>query len=296
MSTASPQPFSDTMLWRNILHNLRAPSGVITVIGVPLIFLLLFVSVLGETLGAGLMTGGTRDEYLAYITPAILLMAAASATQMIAVWISMDMSEGIIARFRTMAIARSSVLAGHVYGGTILITVSIAALLGFALVLGYRPQADALDWLALAGLVVLVGFATRLAVGRVRARRRETGHRQQLAPAADDPAPAQRRIRAHRVAPRLAARNRRIPAVHAHHQHHPRPPRRRPRGTRCGVGRRLVHRDRRHRLRLLAVALPSPRRAVDDPHGRCRMTSDDRRDQPHPRPATGGRLGELPLG
>jgi ABC-2 type transport system permease protein len=94
MSTASPQPFSDTMtmLWRNILHNLRAPSGVITVIGVPLIFLLLFVYVFGETLGAGLKTGGTRDEYLAYITPAILLMAAASATQMIAVWISMDMS------------------------------------------------------------------------------------------------------------------------------------------------------------------------------------------------------------
>jgi ABC-2 type transport system permease protein len=161
MSTASPQPFSDTMtmLWRNILHNLRAPSGVITVIGVPLIFLLLFVYVFGETLGAGLITGGTRDEYLAYITPAILLIAAASATQMIAVWISMDMSQGIIARFRTMAIARSSVLAGHVYGGTILITVSIAALLGFALLVGYRPQADALDWLALAGLVVLVGFA-----------------------------------------------------------------------------------------------------------------------------------------
>jgi ABC-2 type transport system permease protein len=161
MSTASPQPFSDTMtmVWRNILHNLRAPSGVITVIGVPLIFLLLFVYVFGETLGAGLITGGTRDEYLAYITPAILLIAAASATQMIAVWISMDMSKGIIARFRTMAIARSSVLAGHVYGGTILITVSTAALLGFALLLGYRPQADALDWLALAGFVVLVGFA-----------------------------------------------------------------------------------------------------------------------------------------
>jgi ABC-2 type transport system permease protein len=58
------------------------------VIGVPLIFLLLFVYVFGETLGADLITGGTRDEYLACITPAILLVAAASATQMIAVWIS----------------------------------------------------------------------------------------------------------------------------------------------------------------------------------------------------------------
>jgi ABC-2 type transport system permease protein len=141
MSTASSEPFSDTMtmLWRNILHNLRAPSGVITVIGVPLIFLL-FVYVFGETLGAGRMTGGTGDECLAYITPAILLMAAASATQMIAVWIAMDMSQGISARFRTMAIARGSVLAGHVYGGTILITVSIAALLGFALLLATGPR------------------------------------------------------------------------------------------------------------------------------------------------------------
>jgi hypothetical protein len=261
MSTASPQPFGDTMtmLWRNILHNLRAPSGVITVTGIPLIFLLLVVYVFGETLGAGLMTGGTRDEYLAYITPAILLMAAASATQMIAVWISMDMSGGIIARFRTMAIARSSVLAGHVYGGTILITVSIAALLGFALLLGYRPQGRC-SGLARAGWARRARrLRTRLAVGRVRARRKETGHRQQLAPAADDPAPAQRRIRAHRVAPRLAARNRRIPAVHAHHQHHPRPPRRHPRGARCGMGRRLVHGDRRHRLPLVAVALPPPR-------------------------------------
>jgi hypothetical protein len=150
-------------------------------------------------------------------------MAAASATQMIAVWISIDMSKGIISRFRAMAIARSSVLAGHVYAGTILITVSIAALLGFALLPGYRPQADALDWLALAGLVVLAGFALAwqsVAFG-LAAKRPDT--------ASDLPLllmilpPAQLRIRAYRVAPRLAARNRRIPAVHLHHRHRPRP-------------------------------------------------------------------------
>jgi ABC-2 type transport system permease protein len=115
-------------------------------------------------------------------------MAAASATQMIAVWISMDMSEGIIARFRTMAIARSSVLAGHVYGGTILITVSIAALLGFALLLGYRPPGRC-SGLGRAGRARRCRrLRTLLAVRRVRARRKETGHRQQPAPAADDPA------------------------------------------------------------------------------------------------------------
>jgi ABC-2 type transport system permease protein len=161
MSTPHPRPFSDTltMLWRNLLHNLRYPSGPIIVIAIPLVFLLLFVYVLGQTLGAGIATGGTREQYLAYITPAILLMAAASAPQMIAVWISMDMTEGIIARFRTMPIFRGSVLAGHALNGTILITVAITVLVGVTLLLGYRPQADPLGWLALAGLIVLVGFA-----------------------------------------------------------------------------------------------------------------------------------------
>lgn len=161
MSIAHARPVSDTMtmLRRNVLRNLRYPSGPITVIGVPAVFLLLFVYVFGQTLGAGMSTGGTREEYLAYITPAILLMAAVSAPQMIAVWISMDMTEGIVARFRTMAIFRGSVLAGHALSGTILIVAAITVLLGITLLLGHRPAADPLDWLAFAGFAVLVGLA-----------------------------------------------------------------------------------------------------------------------------------------
>jgi ABC-2 type transport system permease protein len=161
MNTPSPRPFNDalTMLWRNILHNVRLPSGVILVIGIPMIFMLLFVYVFGAALGASLTTPGTRGAYLAFITPAIVLMAATSATQMIAVWISMDLSEGIVARFRTMAIAPSSVLAGHVYGGTLLVIFSTAILLGFSFLLGYRSQADALQWVTLAGLLCLLSFA-----------------------------------------------------------------------------------------------------------------------------------------
>jgi ABC-2 type transport system permease protein len=93
---------------------------------------------------------------------------------MIAVWIAIDMTEGIVARFRTMAIARSSVLAGHAYSGIVLVVVSVAPLLGIAVLLGYRPHADGLEWLAIAGLVVLMGVALSwlavafgLAAGRV---------------------------------------------------------------------------------------------------------------------------------
>ncbi len=112
MSTASyPIRDSATMLRRNLRHTLRYPVAAAAGIGIPIVFLLLFVFVFGDTMGAGLVgvTGG-RDEYLDYVTPGIILIAVAGAAQGTAISVAMDMTEGIIARFRTMAIARVSVL------------------------------------------------------------------------------------------------------------------------------------------------------------------------------------------
>lgn len=158
---ARPRPVSDTltMFRRSLLHNVRNPTGPILAIVGGLVILLLFGYVFGGTLGRGLISGGTRSDYLAYITPAIMLMGGVGIMQMIAVWVAMDMSEGIIARFRTMAIAPGSILAGHVYSGIVLVIVAAAPLLGFAVLLGYRPHAHGLQWLALAGLVLLTGIA-----------------------------------------------------------------------------------------------------------------------------------------
>ena len=85
MSTLSPSTLSlavtdsATMLRRNLLRMWRYPSMTVLLIGMPVVFLLLFVYVFGGTLGAGLSTGGGRAEYLDYVTPAIMLMAAAAA-------------------------------------------------------------------------------------------------------------------------------------------------------------------------------------------------------------------------
>jgi ABC-2 type transport system permease protein len=158
---ARPQWFSDTltMFRRALLHNVRNPTGPISAIAGGIVILLLSVYVFGGTLGAGLVPGGTREDYLDYIAPAIVLMGAIGIMQMIAVWVATDMSEGIIARFRTMAIARSSVLAGHAYSGVVLVIITIAPLLGFAVLLGYRPHADASQWLAVVGFALLLGIA-----------------------------------------------------------------------------------------------------------------------------------------
>ncbi|HEX2771577.1 MAG TPA: ABC transporter permease, partial [Micromonosporaceae bacterium] len=130
---------SRTMLRRNLRRMMRYPSMTLVLIGIPVIFLLLFVYVFGGTLGAGLggVSGG-RAEYANYVVPGILLMSIASGATSTATSIAMDMTEGIIARFKTMAIFRPSVLNGHVIGSVIQTVISLAVLVGVALLVGFR--------------------------------------------------------------------------------------------------------------------------------------------------------------
>jgi ABC-2 type transport system permease protein len=161
MSTASyALQDSATMLRRNLRRTLRYPASTAATVGIPIIFLLLFVCVFGNTLGAGLAgVSGGRDEYLDYVTPGILVLAVAGAAQGTAISVAMDMSEGIIGRFRTMAIARVSVLTGHVVGSLIQTLIAIAVVLGVALLLGFGPTAGPLEWVAAIGLLTMVTYA-----------------------------------------------------------------------------------------------------------------------------------------
>ncbi len=151
---------SATMLRRQLRHMLRYPSMTVLLVGTPVVILLLFVYVFGGTLGAGL--GGAavgRDDYADYVTPGILLITMASVAQGTAISVAMDMTEGIIARFRTMAISRASVLTGHVLGSLVQTMLSLAVVTGVALAVGFAPTAGALDWIAAAGLLAMTTLA-----------------------------------------------------------------------------------------------------------------------------------------
>jgi ABC-2 type transport system permease protein len=151
-----------TMLRRNLLHMIRYPGlSMFTILG-PVVILLLFVFVLGGTLGAGLPgvdPAGGREAYLAYVMPGILAITLAGSASGAAITVSMDMTEGITARFRTMAISRAAVLAGHVLGNAIQGLIAVALVLGVGLLIGFRPTASLPEWLALVGLLVLVSYA-----------------------------------------------------------------------------------------------------------------------------------------
>jgi ABC-2 type transport system permease protein len=138
----------------------------LVIVGLPIIFLLLFVYVFGGTLGAGLGgASGGRAEYINYVTPGIILLTVSGAATSTAVSVAMDMTEGIVARFRTMAIFRPSILTGHVLSSMIGTLLGMTVVIGVALLIGFRPTATPVEWLAAAGILALLVFAiTWLAV------------------------------------------------------------------------------------------------------------------------------------
>ena len=159
---------SSTMLRRNLLHARRYPSLTLNLLLTPVMLLLLFVYVFGDTMSAGIGGGAAdRSAYIAYIVPGILLMTIGSTTVGTAVSVSNDMTEGIIARFRTMAIHRGSVIVGHVVGSVIQSVASVIVVGAVGVAIGFRStDATVLEWCAAFGLLVLFATAlTWIAVG-----------------------------------------------------------------------------------------------------------------------------------
>ncbi|WTP59072.1 ABC transporter permease [Streptomyces phaeochromogenes] len=159
---------SATMLRRNLLHARRYPSLTLNLLLTPVVLLLLFVYIFGDVMSAGIGGGGAdRSDYIAYLVPGLLLMTIGGTTIGTAVSVSMDMTEGIIARFRTMAIHRPSVLIGHVVGSVLQCVMTVILVGAVAVAIGFRStDATVLEWLAAFGLLVLFALAlTWIAVG-----------------------------------------------------------------------------------------------------------------------------------
>ncbi|MGX1914257.1 ABC transporter permease [Streptomyces phaeochromogenes] len=159
---------SSTMLRRNLLHVRRYPSLTLNLLLTPVVLLLLFVYIFGDVMSAGIGGGGAdRSDYIAYLVPGLLLMTIGGTTIGTAVSVSMDMTEGIIARFRTMAIHRPSVLIGHVVGSVLQCVMSVILVGAVAVAIGFRStDATVLEWVAAFGLLVLFALAlTWIAVG-----------------------------------------------------------------------------------------------------------------------------------
>jgi ABC-2 type transport system permease protein len=150
---------SATMLGRELKHTIRFPLLLVGTILVPVVLLLFFVYILGGPIGAGLGDAARGASYVDFLVPGILMMTVAAGSGPMAISVCIDMTEGIIDRFRTMAIARGAVLTGHVGGNVLRTLVTTVVVAGVALLVGFRPQASVAGWLAVAGIVVAFSIA-----------------------------------------------------------------------------------------------------------------------------------------
>lgn len=145
---------------RSLRHILRSPDTIITTALMPIAFLLLFVYVFG-----GAISTGGDEPYVNYLLPGILLITVASGISYTAYRLFLDQQGGMVERFRSMPIARSSVLWAHVLTSVVANVVSLVIVVGVALIMGFRTVAGIGAWLAVAGIMVLFTLAlTWLAV------------------------------------------------------------------------------------------------------------------------------------
>lgn len=142
---------------RSLRHILRSPDTIITTALMPIAMMLLFVYVFGGAVDLG--GGAGNESYVNYLLPGILLITIASGISYTAYRLFLDMSGGIVERFRSMPIARSSVLWAHVLTSLVAILVSLLVVVGAALAMGFRSNAGVLAWLAVAGILILFALA-----------------------------------------------------------------------------------------------------------------------------------------
>jgi ABC-2 type transport system permease protein len=149
---------TSTMLRRDVKQEMRDKVAVFAIIGIPVLFLLLFVYVFGGALKDSVKLAGA-PTYVDYVLPGLILMTAAAGLIGISTQTSVDMTAGIIDRFRTMAIFRPSILIARVVASTLQTLVSMVVVFGIAFAVGFRSTATLMEWLGTAGLLAFITFA-----------------------------------------------------------------------------------------------------------------------------------------
>ncbi|WP_137845020.1 ABC transporter permease [Microbacterium sp. 2FI] len=153
--------FGDTVVLtgRSLRHILRSPDTIITTAVTPVAIMMLFVFVFGGAIDTG------SYSYVDYMLPGILLITIASGIAYTAYRLFGDMQGGIFERFQSMPIARSSALWAHVLTSLVANVISLVIVIGVAFAMGFRTGAGVLNWLAVAGILILFTLAlTWLAV------------------------------------------------------------------------------------------------------------------------------------
>lgn len=145
---------SDTMLltWRNLIHYVRVPQLIAFAVIQPIMFTVLFVYVFGGAIDTGV-------SYVDFLIPGIIVQTVVFGSMGSGINIAEDMQKGIMDRFRSLPIARGTVLAARTLADTLRNALSVLIMAGIGYLMGYRFHGLAGDAALAIGLCVLIGLA-----------------------------------------------------------------------------------------------------------------------------------------
>jgi ABC-2 type transport system permease protein len=136
-----------TLAGRCVRLSMRQVDALLTSLLLPVLLMLIFVYLFG----GAIETGG---EYVTYVVPGVILLCAGFGSATTAVTVSQDMSGGLVDRLRSLDVGGPSLLIGHVAASVVRNTISTVLVLAVALLIGFRPDAGPLDWLAVAAVLL----------------------------------------------------------------------------------------------------------------------------------------------
>jgi ABC-2 type transport system permease protein len=141
------------LIIRSLKHIVKNIDQLLSLVMQPVMFMLLFRYVFGGAINTG------EISYVNYLMAGIIVQTAAFGATTTAMNVALDLKRGIVDRFRSLPMADSTVLIGHVTADLVRNLISTFIMILVGLLVGFRPNATVEEWLMAAGLLMAFTMA-----------------------------------------------------------------------------------------------------------------------------------------
>jgi len=138
---------------RDLIRTARMPEQLTFSVIMGIFFLLLFYYVFG-----GVISAGSGVDYVQFLVPGVLVITAVNGAQQTGTGLALDLSTGVVDRFRSLPMSQIAVIAGRTVADTIRNTVGVLLVVAVGYLMGFRFE-SLLGAIGAIAVVVGLGFA-----------------------------------------------------------------------------------------------------------------------------------------
>lgn len=143
----------EVLTLRSLKHMVRNVDQLLSIVIMPVMFLLLFRYVFGGAIQTG------ETSYVNYLVAGILVQTLAFGASTTTINVALDLKRGIVDRFRSLPMSKSALLVGHVMCDLVRNALAGFNTLVVSFLVGFRPTADLVEWGYIIALLLLFTFS-----------------------------------------------------------------------------------------------------------------------------------------